>query len=141
MRRMIWTTALAWVAGFCMATSVAFGYMLLDAWRGMGADFQLGYVVGYLDAAKLQQRRDMRAWAIPTGKQISYERWRDLVNAYFEDPAHAKMSVPDAIAAIADNFREERTNAYAARRRLLTSPSPAPSLTPTPTTRTPTARP
>lgn len=141
MRRMIWTTALAWVAGFCMATSVAFGYALLDAWRGFGADFQLGYVVGYLDAAKLQQRRDERAWGIPSGGQVNYERWRDLVNAYFEDPAHAKKSVPDAIAFIAGNLREERMKAYAARRRLLTSPSPAPSLMPTPTTSTPTARP
>jgi hypothetical protein len=139
MRRMIWTTALAWVAGFCMATSIAFGYALLDAWRGFGADFQLGYIVGYLDAAKLQQRRDARASGIPSERQVNYERWRDLVNAYFEDPAHAKKSVPDAIAAIADNLREEKMKAYSARPRLLTSPSPAPSLTPTPPT--PTARP
>ena len=74
----------------------AFGYARLNVWRENGEKFQLGYVVGYIDGVQLCQRGDQRAM-VPTGGRPDYERWRAFVNEYFEDPAHAKQGIPDAM--------------------------------------------
>ncbi len=111
MRRMIVALALGWGAGLLMAAGAAHGYALLNAWRGFGESFQLGYVVGYLDAVVLSSRHDDRVY-IFTSTGVSYERWRQLVNDYFADPANAKRSLPDGMAAAAKVLRAEWAQRY-----------------------------
>ena len=127
MRRTIIAALLAWCAGFTIAGASAYGYALLDAWRGYGDNFQLGYIIGYLDAAALVKRHDMRVY-VPTGGRPNFERWRDLVNAYYADPANAKRSIPDAMSAAGKQIGEEMMQAY--RKRLEARRSPAPSPAP-----------
>jgi hypothetical protein len=129
MRRIVGTAALAWVAGFCMAASVASGYALLDAWQGFGENFQRGYIVGYLDAVSLQKRHDMRVW-LPSTSHTDFERWRSLVNEYFADPANAKRSVPDGMAAAGKIIQREVMETYRKHEEALTAPSPTVSSAP-----------
>jgi hypothetical protein len=121
---MIWMTALAWSAGFCMAAGVAFGTTMLDAWRGYGEYFQLGYVVGYIDAIKLQHLKDPRVM-LPTSGTADFERWRKLVNEYFADPKNANRAVPDAMLAAGKIVSEEMKKEY--RERMMASPVPSAS--------------
>ncbi len=126
MRRTIAALALGWGAGLCMAAGAAYGYALLDAWRAYGENFQLGYVVGYLDAAQLAARHDKRAAVmVGTSGPPQYERWRALVNDFFADPANAKRSVPDGMEAAANVFRAEFGKAFNERLRA-TQPRPTP---------------
>lgn len=129
MRRTMITALLAWCAGFIMAGASAYGLAMLDAWRGYGDSFQLGYLVGYLDAAVLAKRHDMRVY-VPTGGKPNFERWRTLVNEYFADPANAKRSIPDAMGAAGKQIAEEMMEKYKKRieaRRRTPVPTPAPS--------------
>jgi len=125
MRRTIWTTVLAWAAGFCMAAGIASATTMLNAWQGFGENFQLGYVVGYIDAVKLQHLKDPRVDISTTGT-ADFERWRQLVNDYFADPKHANRAVPDAMYAAGKIITDEMI-ADLRRRRGLASPSPAPA--------------
>jgi len=124
MRRVVTTAALAWGAGFCMAAAAAWGYAELDAWRGYGESFQLGYVVGYLDAVTLAKRHDPRTY-IPVQGKPKYERWRALVNDFYADPANARRSVPAAMAAAGKVIQDEFMKDYAAR-SAPQSPQPTP---------------
>lgn len=123
MRRTLVTVALAWCAGLCTAAGAAHGFALLDAWQAYGEQFQLGYVVGYIDAVTLAKRHDQRVYAIPTGGMPKYELWRSRVNDFFADPANAKRSVPDAMAAAGKIFQDEFLKAWAEHKKKAT---PAP---------------
>ncbi|MBI3767338.1 MAG: hypothetical protein HY271_02465 [Deltaproteobacteria bacterium] len=129
MRRIMGTAALAWFAGFCMAATVASGYTLLDAWRGFGENFQRGYIVGYLDAVSLQKRHDVRVW-LPSSSHTDFERWRSLVNDYFADPANAKRSVPDGMAAAGKIIQHEVMDNYRKHMEGMAAPSPVASSAP-----------
>lgn len=106
-----------------LATAMAWGYAMQDAWRGYGDNFQLGYVVGFLDAVSLEKRHDQRAW-VPVYARPDYERWRKLMNEYFADPKNANRPIADGMAA-AGKIQQEETLKALEQRRL--SPSPAPS--------------
>src|SRR5690242_18589402 len=134
MRRTIWTTVLSWAAGFAMAAGIASATTMLNAWQGFGENFQLGYVVGYLDAVKLNHLRDPRA-DLPTTGRVDFERWRRLVNDYFADPKNAKRAVPDAMYAAGKIITNEMIEDLR-RRRGLASQSPA-----LPSSQPPTASP
>jgi hypothetical protein len=90
-----------------MAAATASAYTKLAAWRTYGESFQLGYVVGYLDAVSLAKRSDMRALSIPSGGRANHARWRAMVNEFYADPANEKRSVPDAMAAAGKRVFEE----------------------------------
>ncbi len=132
MRRTFWTTALAWATGFCMAAGIASATTLLNAWQGYGEYFQLGYVVGYIDAVKLEHLKDRRTM-IPTAGTADFEYWRRLVNEYYADPKHADRPVPDAMYAAGQIVTENITRSLRERQlRGSASPSPAASSVPGP---------
>jgi hypothetical protein len=128
MRRTIGTTALAWSVGFCMAAAVASAATTrLNAWRAFGEYFQLGYVVGYLDAVKLAYANDSRVM-LPTSGMADFERWRTLVNEYFADPKNANRVVPDAMAEAGKVISAEAIQRLRERNaQAAISPSPSPS--------------
>lgn len=127
MRRSIVTVVVAFAAGLCLSAATAWGYALLDAWRGYGDNFQIGYVVGYLDAIALTKRHDPRSF-VPSVNKPNYERWRALVNEFYADPANAKRAVPDGMAAAGKTIQEElMADLMKRRQRAKASPSPAPA--------------
>jgi len=125
-RRTIVIAALAGCGGFCLASATALGGVKFRTWCEFGEVFQLGYVVGYLDAVALAKRHDMRAYGVPSGGKVNYELWRDRVNEFYADPAHANAQVPDAMRAVGEKFQEEILKARAEARR----PSPSPGASP-----------
>ena len=126
MRRMIITALLAWCGGLATAAASAYGYAMLDAWKGYGDEFQLGYVVGYLDAATLVKRHDQRVF-VPTSNKPDYLRWRAMVNDYYANPANAKRSVPEAMATAGKQIQEEILRAYRKRMESRAAPLASPS--------------
>src|SRR5437868_13124775 len=98
MRRTTVTIAMAWAAGFVMAEGIASAVTMFNAGKYLCEYLQLGYVVGYIDAVKLENQKDQRAM-IPTSGTADFEYWRKLVNEYFADPKNANRSVPDAMYA------------------------------------------
>ncbi|SRR6266404_5719311 len=129
MRRTIVATTVAWVAGFLMAEGIASAVTMLGAWRDLGEYFQLGYVVGYLDAVKLENLKDRRTM-IPTSGTADFEYWRKLVNEYFADPKNANRSVPDAMFAAGKIVSQNITRSLQERQQQSPSPSPAASSPP-----------
>lgn len=132
MRRIVLVAVLAWCAGFGAASMSAYAYTQMHTWRQFGERFQLGYIVGYLDAVKLSKRKDARAM-IPSPSRGDYEGWRQDVNAFFEDPVNENRPVPDAMLAVGQKLRERIMKEYTAQRRrrleagrTLPSPSPEP---------------
>ena len=112
----------------CLISAAAFAATQLSIWRSYGASFQLGYVVGYLEAIQLSQRKDQRVM-IPVARGRTFDRWIRDVNAFFEDPANVKRSVPDAMHAVGIKIREEWMQEFARKakpRASLPSPSPGP---------------
>lgn len=127
MRRLIVTVVVAWSVGLGMSAAAAWGYALLDAWHGFGDNFQIGYVVGYLDAIALSKRHDARAW-VPSVNKPNYEHWRALVNEFYADPANAKRPLPDAMSAAGKTIQDEILADLAERRkRARSAPSPVPT--------------
>ncbi len=124
-RRAVVIAGLSGCVGFCLASTLAFGYAKLDAWRGYGENFQLGYVVGYLDAVALSKRHDLRAW-LPIYSKPNYERWRAMMNDYFADPANADRSLPDGMGAAGKIVQDEILKAYKERSKQGSSASPSP---------------
>jgi hypothetical protein len=118
---------LAACAGFGVAAATAFGYAKLNVWREYGENFQLGYIVGYLDGVNLAQHHDERAF-LPTGGRPQYERWRAMVNEFYADPANAARPIPDAMGFVGAKMREEMFQRLRARRGQLT---PTPGRSPT----------
>jgi hypothetical protein len=117
------------LAGYFAASASAFAYAKLHAWRSHGEAFQLGYVVGYLDAVTLMKRSDRRAYNVPMvlSERPDYARWRDEVNEYFRDPANAKRSIPDAMGAIGARISREQLDRIIDRERGRATPAPSPS--------------
>ena len=136
-RRSISMTVLTFAAGFCLVSATAWGYALLNVWRASGEEFQLGYIVGYLDGVEICKSRDMRS-AIPSRRRPQYERWRQGVNEYFADPANANRSLPDAMKWFGDQVQKEQLEALERRRlekakaRANASPTPSPGVQATP---------
>src|SRR5258706_11530048 len=124
MRRAIVTTAVAWAAGFVMAAGIASAVTLRNAWQDLGEYFQLGYVVGYIDAVKLEHLKDRRTM-IPTSGTADFEYWRKLVNEYFADPKDANPSVPDAMFAAGENRTPQNHPHPQGRPHESAAPSPA----------------
>ena len=123
---------LAGCAGFGAASMSAYAYTQMNTWRQFGERFQLGYVVGYLDAVKLSKRKDPRAM-IPSPSRGDYEGWRQDVDAFYEDPVNQNRPVPDAMLAVGEKLRARIMKEYTEQRRqrleaarTLPSPSPAP---------------
>jgi hypothetical protein len=125
MRRTIGVAIVAGCLGFLLATATSHAGTLLNIWRAYGENFQLGYVVGYLDAIVLAQRKDPRS-AIPTQTGKNFDRWVKGVNEYFEDPAHAKKSVPDAMAFVGNQLRTQWLEEWALKLKK-SRPTPQPS--------------
>jgi hypothetical protein len=126
MRKTVAVAIVAGTLGFCLASVTAFGAARLNIWRTYGEHFQLGYVIGYLDAVLLAQRKDPRAsLTVQGGKDFS--RWVKGVNEYFQDPANANRAVPDAMAFVGGKIREEWLRNYAERSR---QAGPSPSASP-----------
>jgi hypothetical protein len=109
-----------------MAAGMASATLMLNAWQGFGENFQLGYVVGYIDAVKLEHLKDPRVM-IPTTGTADFNRWRALVNEYFADPKNANRAVPDAMYAVGKIMSAEIARDWNERTRAAASPSPAPS--------------
>ena len=124
------TTLLAVVAaaigGFCLATVAAFAATQYNIWKTNGEQFQLGYVVGYLDAVRLSQLKDRRVQLPTAGGKNVFDRYLREVNAYFADPANAKRSVPDAMAFVGLKIRNEWLQDWA-RKTQQAKPSPSAS--------------
>lgn len=125
--RPLLTVVLSAGLGFLVASAMAWGYAGQDAWQNYGENFQLGYVVGFLDAVSLEKRHDRRAW-VPVYSKPDYERWRKLMNDYFADPANAKRPIADGMWAAGKIFQDEMFRALEQRAKTESSaPSPAPS--------------
>ena len=112
-------------AGLGLASVTAFGSTRMNIWRTYGEYFQLGYVVGYLDAVLLAQRHDVRAQVLGGGSR-DFNRWVREVNAFYEDAKNAERPVPDAIYVVGTKMRDEWL-AELARKRQQGTPSPNPS--------------
>jgi hypothetical protein len=126
----------AWCAGLCCASVSAYAYTKLTTWQTFGEKFQLGYVVGYLDAVKLMKRKDQRVM-LPSSGRAKYEQWRQSVNRFYENPMHADRPVPDAMMAVGEELRDSILRAYDERRqkrreamRSGAAPSPSPGRAP-----------
>ena len=126
MRGMKTAASLACGAGLCLVAAGVYGYAKLDAWRGYGENFQTGYIVGYLDAVALAKRHDNRLW-VPSNFKPNFERWRKMVDEFYDDPANANRPVPDAMAVVGKKLQDEMLAEYEAARRAAAASSPAPS--------------
>lgn len=101
--------------GFAVATMTAHAYTKLSAWRSHGDKFQLGYVVGYIDAVKLAKFKDTRA-TIPTAGRAKHQDWLRRVNAFYDDPANVERPIPDAMLVVGQQLQDEILRAYKERR-------------------------
>ena len=125
MRRLFTTALTAALVAVLLATTTAVGDTTAKIWRLYGDRFQLGYVVGYLEAIRLSQRRDQRT-LIPAGGK-KFDRWIRDINAYLDDPNNADRTVPDAIGFVGARIRQETLDAWTNRNsRARPSPSPSP---------------
>jgi hypothetical protein len=125
MRRTLLIALAAACGGFLLAGMTAFGATRANIWQINGPEFRQGYVVGYLEAVTLAQRKDLRV-LIPVGGGKNFDRWRGEVDAYFADPANANRTVPDAMYAVGSKIRTEWLQDWA-RKTQQGRPSPSPS--------------
>jgi hypothetical protein len=124
MRKMIVVATLAAFGGFCFASAPAFATLRYNIWKTSTDQFQLGYVIGYLDAARLAQRRDYRA-AVPITPGKDFTGWVRGVNEYFAKPENANRTVPDAMSEVGTAFRVEILRESGRKQMgILTSPLP-----------------
>ena len=124
--RAIACTALTFVLGFLGASATAYGYARWQAWHASGEAFQLGYIVGFLDATTLSKFRDPRIATIPPGGRPDYERWRVKVNEFFADPKNERREVVDAMRTIGDTMARERLRDTVDRMNRTPAPSASP---------------
>jgi hypothetical protein len=128
MRKTILVAALAAMGGFCLASATAFGSLRHNIWQSSGDKFQLGYVIGYLDAVALAQRKDIRA-NLPTGLGKNFDQWVVDVNAFYANPANTHRSVPDAMYEVGIKIREDLMKSWG-KKRMQRPPAPGPSAQP-----------
>lgn len=137
MQKTVLVAVVACCAGFLVATMAAHAYTRLNAWRSHGERFQLGYVVGYIDAVKLSKFKDTRAM-IPTSGRARHQDWLNRINAFYDDPENADRPIPDAMRVVGKQFQTEILKAYKERRDRAyeagraASPSPSPATGPAP---------
>ena len=125
MRKMIVVATLAAFGGFCIASATAFASLRYNVWKTSPEQFQLGYVIGYLDAVRLAQRRDYRA-AVPVTPGKDFTMWVRGVNEYFAKPENANRTVPDAMSEVGTAYRVEILREGGRKRMgVLTSPLPS----------------
>jgi hypothetical protein len=124
MRRMILVATLAAFGGFCLANASAFASLRHNVWRTAGETFQFGYVVGYLDAVRLAQRKDFRV-NVPTGNDKDFARWVREVNAFYGNPANESRSVPDAMYEVGSAIRTQMLKEWGLKRQGRPVPSPS----------------
>jgi len=115
MRKTVLVAMVACCVGFAVATMTAHAYTKLNAWQTHGAKFQLGYVVGYIDAVKLAKFKDTRA-TIPTAGRARHQDWLRRVNEFYENPANVERPVPDAMLVVGQQYQEEILRTYKERR-------------------------
>jgi hypothetical protein len=118
--------AAAAIGGFCLASATTFGATQYNIWQTYGEEFQLGYIVGYLDAVRLSQLKDRRVMMLTSSGKTDYNRWLREVNAYFADPANTKRTVPDAMAFVGNKVRTEWLQEWTRRMEAKPSPSASP---------------
>ena len=128
MRRSIVIAVCAWCAGFLAANATALAYTKLNAWRGYGETFQLGYVVGFMDAVALWKRKDSRGMTMPVEGRPNFEEIRGKVNAFFADPANQKHSIPDAMSVVGGEMTLERLKQWHDREARTPNGAPSPGV-------------
>jgi hypothetical protein len=116
MRRMILVATLAMFAGFCLASASAFATLRYNIWRTSDESFQLGYVIGYLDAVRLAGRKDPRMM-VPVGNDKNFAKWVRDVNAFYANPANENRSVPDAIYEVGMAIRTKMLKEWGLKRQ------------------------
>lgn len=126
MRRTILVATVATFVGFCFSSASSYAALRYNIWKTMGESFQLGYVIGYLDAAGLAQRRDMRL-QVPTGGGKKFDRWVKDVNEFYANPANASRDVPDAMFDVGNRIRTQMLREWGLKRQGLPVPSPSPA--------------
>ena len=125
MRRMIVVATLAAFGGFCFASATAFASLRYGYWQAAPPQFQLGYVIGFLDAAGLSRRGDYRV-AVPIMRGKDFSSWVRGVNEFYAKPENQKRSVADAISAVGTGIREELLREGGRKRMgIVTSPLPS----------------
>jgi hypothetical protein len=117
---------IAAVGGFCLAGVPALASLGYNIWNTSGEQFQLGYVIGYIDAVALAQRKDLRM-QIPTGGGKNYDRWVRDVNAFYADPKNQGRQVPDAMYDVGTRIRAEWIKNWQRDKKPATLPSPSPA--------------
>ena len=122
---MIIVATLAAFGGFCLASGGALASLRYNVWRVSGEPFQLGYVIGYLDAVRLAQRKDIRVM-IPVGNDKDYMRWVRQVNAFYADPKNETRPIPDAMSEIGTAIRTKMLSEWGLKRQGRPVPSPNP---------------
>lgn len=127
MRKMVLVATVATFTGFCFASVSAFATLRYNIWKSYGPSFQLGYIIGYLDAVSLSQHKDPRV-QVPTGLGKNFDGWVKEVNEFYADPANEGRSVPDAIYTVGDRKRTEILRKWGAQR--MNRPLPSPSAKP-----------
>jgi hypothetical protein len=126
MRNTIVVAVVAAVSGFCLASVPALGALKYNIWSQSTEQFQLGYVIGYLDAVQLAQRKDLRA-NVPTGGGKNYERWVRDVNVYFAEPQNQARQLPDAMYEVGMHIRAEWLKSWQRSKQPAAVPSPSPA--------------
>lgn len=116
MRRMIFVATLAMFAGFCLASVSAFASLRYNIWKTSDPSFQLGYVIGYLDAVRLAGRKDPRMM-VPVGNDKNYGKWVRDVNAFYANPANENRAVPDAIYEVGSVIRNKMLQEWGLKRQ------------------------
>ncbi len=122
---MIVVAMLAAFGGFCLAGATAFAALRYNVWQAWSEPIRLGYVIGYLDAAALAQKRDSRA-RVTIGRGKDYGAWVKGVNAFYENPANRSRPVPDAMSAFGTKMRNEMLKEWGRKRKGLPAASPSP---------------
>ena len=128
MRKTILVACLAAIGGFCLASATSFAAARYKIWQQSGPEFQLGYVIGYLDAISLSQRHDQRA-SIPTRSGKNFNRWLIGINEFFAKPENQNREVADAIYSVGEKLRDEYLREWGKGMGLkpLTTPAPTPA--------------
>lgn len=113
--------------GFLLAGVTTFAYTRANIWLMQAPEFRLGYVIGYLDAVALAQRKDPRGMVQNSGKD--FDRWVKGVDDFFANGANADRTVPDGMYTVGQKIREQWLLDWA-RKTGEIKPSPSPSAGP-----------
>lgn len=127
MRERLLIAVMATCLGFLLASVTTFAYTGGNIWKIQGPEFRLGYVIGYLDAVSLAQRKDIRSMVPVRGK--NFDRWVKGVDEFFANDANAGRTVPDGMYAVGEKIRQAWMLDWAQKTGRI-APSPSPSAGP-----------